>query len=195
MKKSKIQSVFLLVFALLVLVSCKEAATNEEVASTEANSSPSADYADFDKKVAAIRALFKAQSDEDLGALSEMLADTIQWSPPNYNDNKWLGKEELLATLKAYHENYDDIKYIEGLVTADSTLGGFFSGSVYPKTSANSTANVIRTYGTWTATHKESGQEVGIKFYSLSTFNEEGKFATHSDYFDINSLLPKEAED
>lgn len=74
----------------------------------------------------------------------------------------------------------------------DSTANGYWSGSVFPKANASSSPNVIRAYGTWTATHTASGKEVGIKFYSLTTLNDAGKITTYSDYFDSNSLLPKD---
>ncbi len=182
----KKQLVSLMVLALMVLVSCKEPAA------TEAVETP--DYAAFDSKVSVIRAFYKAHSQEDLATLSSMLADTMQWSPPNYNGNQWLGKEDFLATLKAYHENYDNIQFTEGIVLPDSTANGFWSGSVFPKGTASSTPSNIRTYGTWTATHTESGQKVGVKYYSLSMVNNDGKIATFSDYLDINSLMPKPEE-
>ncbi len=194
MKKMKNQFVFLFVFTLLMATSCKEAATNEEVASTEATTSSSPDYADFDKKVETIRAFFQAHCDENLQAQSEMLADSLAWSPPSYNGNKWLGKEEFLSAIKGYHDNFDNIKYEEGVITADSVVGGFYSGSVYPQESAQTAANMIRVYGTWTATHTESGQQMGVKFFNLTSFNNDGKITTMSDYFDLSGLVPKEKD-
>ena len=70
----------------------------------------------------------------------------------------------------------------------DSTVGGFWSGSVFPKESANASSNVIRTYGTWNATHTESGKEIGVKFFSLSSVNDEGLIVQTSEYFDVNGL-------
>jgi limonene-1,2-epoxide hydrolase len=43
-------------------------------------------------------------------------------------------------------------------------------------------------YGTWTATHTESGKEIGVKFFNLSSVNEDGKIVQSSDYFDVNGL-------
>lgn len=183
----------IMVLAVLMAVSCKQATSNEET-TADTKMEPTADYADFDKKVTTLRAFFQAHCDEDLEALTAMLADSLKFSPPYYNGNKWLGKEEFLAAIKGYHDNFDNIKFHEGVVTADgSTVGGFYSGSVYPKETAETKANVIRSYGTWTATHIESGQEMGVKFFNLSTFNEDGKIATFSDYFDLSSLVPKES--
>jgi len=98
--------------------------------------------------VEVIRAFFKAHCDEDLPALAALLSDTLKFSSPYYNENKWLGKEDLLAALKAYYDNYDNIKYVEGLNRPDPTAGGFNSGSVFPQVTATSIPGNIRTYGT-----------------------------------------------
>ena len=183
----------LVLLTVLTIVCCKQATSNGGT-TAESEMAPTVDYPDFKKKVKTLRAFFQAHCDEDLEAQTAMLADSLQYSPPYYNGNKWLGKEEFLAAVKGYHDNYDNIQYHEGIVTADSTVGGFYAGSVYPKETAQSKANVIRSYGTWTATHTESGQEIGVKFFNLSTFNEDGKIASFSDYFDLSSLVPKETE-
>lgn len=176
---------------LFTLASCKEAATSDKA---KTNMPSATDYADFDQKVETIRAFFRAHCDENLQAQSEMLADSVAWSPPGYNGNTWLGKEAFLAAIQGYHDNFDNIKYQEGVITADSIVGGFYSGSHYPEETAETTANVIRVYGTWTATHTESGQEVGVKFFNLTSFDQDGKIATMSDYFDLSSIVPKVEE-
>jgi len=181
----KKQLISLFVLALLVMVGCKETATMEENETTE-QSAP--DQAAFDKKVAVIRAFFKAHADEDLEAQNAILSDTMKWSPPDYNGNQWLGKEDLMAALKGYHDGFDNIKYHEGIVMPDSTANGFWSGSVFPGTNATASANVIRVYGTWSATHTESGKEIGVKFFNLTSINEDGKIVQSSDYFDVNGL-------
>ncbi len=193
MKKAVLQS--LMVIALLAVISCKQTTTSTETETTDTNEESALDHAAFDKKVETIRAFFQAHCDENLEAQSAMLADSVLWSPPSYNGNKWLGKEEFLAAIKGYHDGFDNIRYQEGVVTADSIVGGFYSGSHYPKETATKSPNVIRVYGTWTATHAESGQEVGVKFFNLTSFNEDGKIATMSDYFDLSSLVPKETEE
>lgn len=171
------------VFGFLLLVSCKDA-TNTETAETP-------DYATFNKKVEVIRSFFKAHAEKDTTALSALLSDTLKFSPPYYNGNKWLGKDELMAALKNYQENYDNIKYVEGLNRPDTTAAGYYSGNVYPQGTATVAPVNIRTYGTWTGTHKGSGQEVGIKYFALITINDDGKIVGFSDYFDTNSLMPK----
>ncbi len=194
MKKSFLKGT--IVLALLVFAGCKQAATTNEDTTAETEMESSANHADFDKKVETIRAFFQAHANEDLEGQAAMVADSLKFSPPFYNGNEWMGKEEFLDIVKGYHENFENIQYHEGVVTADQgTVGGFYSGSGFPKETAETKANVIRVYGTWTATHSESGQEIGVKYFNLTTFNEDGKIATLSDYFDLSGLVPKETEE
>jgi hypothetical protein len=175
----------LIILALLTLFSCKEKEQETEIVIEEIESP---DYASFDKKLSVIRSFYQAHSDEDLEAQMAMISDTLKWSPPDYNGNKWLGKEDYLTALKGYHDAFDNIKYIEGISMPDDVVNGFWSGAVYPKEGANTDPNVIRVYGTWTATHTESGKKIGVKWFSLVTVNENGKLVQASDYFDVNGL-------
>jgi len=175
----------LLMLAVLTFFSCKEIEKEAEMAMEEAEAP---DSADFDKKVAVVSAFYQAHCDEDIDALSSMLSDDMKWSPPGYNGNEWLGKEDLLAALKGYHDGFDNIKYAEGIVMPDSTANGFWSGSVFPVKNANASAGIIRVYGTWSATHTESGKEIGVKYFNLSSVNEDGKIVQSSDYFDVHGL-------
>ena len=183
----KVKLLSLALLAVATLFGCKEAAEAESEVAMEEAESP--DYADFDRKVAVITAFYEAHSNEDLAAVTEMLSDTMQWSPPGYNGNKWLGKEDLLGALKGYHDGFEDIAYVPGIVTADDTVNGFWSGSVFPEAGANNTANVIRVYGTWHAKYTETGNEIGLKFFSLVAVNEDGKIVSASDYFDAGGLM------
>ncbi|MEP0132820.1 MAG: nuclear transport factor 2 family protein [Eudoraea sp.] len=182
----------LLMLAVLTLFGCKEKEKEAEMVMEETEAP---DSADFDKKVAVIRAFFQAHGDEDIEAQSALLADDMKWSPPAYNGNQWLGKGELVEALKGYHEGFDNIKYHEGIVMPDSTANGFWSGSVFPGQNANASAAVIRVYGTWTATHTESGKEIGVKFFNLSSVNDDGKIVQSSDYFDVHGLAAQLEEE
>ena len=153
------------------------------------------DSAAFDKKVAVISAFYQAHSDEDIDALSSMLSDDMKWSPPHYNGNQWLGKEDLIAALKGYHDGFDNIKYAEGIVMPDSTANGYWSGSVFPMQNASASAGIIRVYGTWSATHTESGKEIGVKYFNLSSVNDDGKIVQSSDYFDVHGLAAQLEEE
>jgi len=185
--KMKNQLFSLIILAFLTLAACKQPAVVEEAESP--------DYAMFDKNVEVIRAFIKAHSDENLQALTEMLSDTMQWSPPAYNGNKMLGKADFLSALKSYHENFDNIKFVEGIPLGDSLVNGMWSGSVFPKENATNTPNSVRIYGTWNATHTESGKPVGVKFFALGFINEDGKIVNWSDYFDVNGLASQIAEE
>ncbi len=180
-----------LLLAILLLSTCREASPPEDPISMESQLKSA--NAAFEENIAAIRAFYRAHCDEDLAALSDILSDTLRWSPPYYNNNQWLVKEDLLSALKAYHDAYDDIRFEEGMVLPHTTAGAYWSGSVFPEGNPTIHPNVIRTYGTWKATHKASGKEVGTKFYSNSTLNEEGRIVDYSDYFDLSSLLPESA--
>ncbi|MBT8282084.1 MAG: nuclear transport factor 2 family protein [Muriicola sp.] len=179
----KKQLITLTVIGLFALSACKQAAPEEEMTQKE-----TPNYAAFESKVAIISAFYKAHEAENLEALGNMLSDTLQWSPPQYNGNQWLGKEDLMAALKNYHENFEDIRFTSGVVTPDSTASGYWSGSVFPEGTATTVPTDIRVYGTWNATHTESGKSIGLKFYALISVNDEGKIASASDYFDVNGL-------
>jgi len=189
----------LMVLALLTLAACKQPASEEpteaaEVAEvTVATEAP--DYAAFDKNVAVIRSLMKAHEDEDLAFQTELMADTLKWSPPYYNGNEWLGKEEYVAAMKGYHDGYDNIKFTEGIILEDGAEGGMWSGSAFPKATATSTPDAIRVYGTWTATHTESGKEIGVKWFGIIWINEDGKIVQATDYWDVHGLAAQIAEE
>ena len=176
----------------ITLFGCKEKEKETEMVMEETEAP---DSADFDEKVAVIRAFFQAHSDEDIEAQSALLADDMKWSPPAYNGNQWLGKGELVEALKGYHDGFDNIKYTEGIVMPDSTANGYWSGSVFPAANANASASVIRVYGTWTATHTESGKEIGVKFFNLTSVNDDGKIVQSSDYFDVHGLAAQLEEE
>lgn len=172
----------LMTLALLTLVACKQPTP------TVVEESESPDYAAFDKKVEVVRSFIQAHSDENMDALNGILSDTIKWSPAEYNGNKMEGKEVFLASLKNYHDNFDNIKFTEGIVLGDTLINGMWSGSVFPKETATSTPNSVRVYGTWTATHTESGKGIGVKFYALASVNDDNKLVQWSDYFDVNGI-------
>jgi hypothetical protein len=195
----KNQRFSLMVLALLALASCKQPASEEPTAAAEAAETAEAteapDYAAFDEKVAIIRSFMNAHGDENLEFQKELLSDTLRWSPPYYNGNEWLGKEDYVAILKSYHEEYDNIKFTEGIAIADTLAGGMWSGSAFPKETATNTPDAIRIYGTWTATHTESGKEIGVKYFGLSWLNDDGKIAQMTEYFDVHGLAAQIAEE
>jgi limonene-1,2-epoxide hydrolase len=183
--KNRVISIFVL--ALMTLVACKQAPEASNSSDTT-STSEAPDYALFDKKVEVVRAFIQAHTEEDLAAQSALLADTLNWSPPEYNANRWEGKNDYLAVLKGYHDAFDNTEYIEGIVLANDTVDGMYSGSVYPKESATNNPGAVRMYGTWKATHSETGTVVGVKWFALAAVNEDGKIAMLSEYFDVHGL-------
>ena len=96
----KNQLISLICLALLTLVACKQPAVVEE--------SELPDYALFDRNVEVVRSFIKAHSDENLDAIQSILSDTLQWSPAEYNGNKWLGKEDYLPSY-SYHAGVENV--------------------------------------------------------------------------------------
>ena len=94
-----------------------------------------------------------------------------------------------MSALEGYHNGFDNIKFKEGIILQNGdNVGGMWSGSVYPAESASVSADAIRVYGTWTATHTESGKEIGVKYYSIVWVNADDKIASFSAYFDVNGI-------
>ncbi len=172
---------------LLVLMSCNASAPTEEAEGP--------DYAGFEKNVEILRSVIQAHCDENIDLMTSMMADTMRWSPPVYNGNAWLGKDDFIAAVQGYHNDYEDITYEEGIVLHDRTVNGMWSGSVFPQASAQSGGNNVRMYGTWTATHSESGKEIGVKWFALGNVNADGKLASWSEYWDAHGLAAQIAAD
>ena len=188
----------IIVLALLTFTACKQAETNEE-ANTEVEVTEEIvdNTATFEKRLGILRAFIQGHSDENLEAQASYFADTLKWSSPSYSENPWQGKNELMAVLKGYHDNFDNITYTEGITLPNNTGNGFFSGNVYASdgTTVNSGGNAIRMYGTWNATHVESGKTVGVKFFSVASFNDDDKIAMMTDYWNVDGLAAQLAEE
>jgi hypothetical protein len=183
----KKQLFILATLSLLILAACQPAP--EQPAEQPAPDAPN--YALFNEKVSVIKSFIKAHSDEDIEAIGSLMADTMKYSPPNYNGNEWLGKEELISTLAGYHQEFDNITFHEGLAGLDdeaNAANAFWSGSVFPEGTGTMIPSIIRGYGTWTAVHSESGKEVGVKWYALIWVNEAGQITRFTDYFDVNGI-------
>lgn len=189
----------LIAIALLTLTSCKESTTTEatdieeKTEVVEAVEAP--DYDLFNSRVATMKAFYKAHENEDIEAITALLADTLKVSPPDYNGNQMVGKDEFIAVLKNYHDNFDNINFTEGIQLGDIKEGGWWSGSVFPEETASVSSNAIRIYGTWKATHTESGKEIGVKYYSIAWVNDDGKLAQYTAYYDANGIAVQLAQE
>jgi hypothetical protein len=189
----------LIAIALLSFIACKEstpAETTETEEKTEVEEVAEApDYDLFNSRVETMKAFYKAHENEDIEAITALLADTLKVSPPNYNGNQLVGKDDFITVLKNYHDNFDNINFTEGIQLGDIQEGGWWSGSVYPEESASVSSNALRIYGTWKATHTESGKEIGVKYYSIAWINDAGKLAQYTAYYDVNGIAVQLAAD
>lgn len=197
----KNQLLGIIVLALLTFTGCKQAETKEEATTSEETTEvaieENVDHTDtFKKRMSILQAFVKAHSDENLEVLNTFFADTLKWSPPSYSANPWLGKEDYMAALKGYHDNFDDITYTEGIVLPASMGPGYFSGNAYSADgTVNTGANAIRCYGTWSATHIETGKTIGVKWFGVASFNDDNKIAMMTEYWDVNGLAAQIAEE
>ncbi len=194
-------NLLILVFALLTITACKQAETDKaasaEEETTEKAAEETADHtATFNARMEVLRAFFKAHGDEDYDAQTAMISDTVKWSSPRYSESPWQGKAEFMAAIKGYHDNFENIAYTEGIVLPNNTANGFFSGNQYSSDGTiNTAANAIRCYGTWNATHSETGKAVGVKFFTVASFNEDNKIVMMTDYWNVDGLAAQlEAE-
>ena len=125
---------------------------------------------------------------EDSGLIAEYLADSVKWSQQVWNDNKILGKAEMISIADQYFSEFDNLTYLPGDGGIDSK-GAFWSGSYYSEVGeTTSEPNGIRIYGTWTGTHTESGATINNKWYAVVAFNEDGKVVMFSDWMDVSGL-------
>lgn len=182
------------IMSMLVLIGCKEASADAEPAVQETESP---DYDGFAKKVAILKSYFEAHKNEDLEKMKSMVADTLKWSPPHFNGGNFESKDALMAQVKIYHDNFENISFEEGLgLTGQAgTDNGHWAGSVFPAETASNEPDAIRIYGTWRATHTASGKDIGVKYYAIGWVNDAGKIAQFTEYFDVNGIAKQlEAE-
>ena len=178
----KIKVCGMALLAMLALMGCKETAESAE-ASSEEKTALTDD--DFNAKVDVVKALFNAYENEDLEAISAMLADSLRYSPASWNDNQWLSKADFLEMASATFQAVDNLKFTPGIVLPDTTAGAFFAGRNFPtQQSEPAQVGIIRAYGSWSSTHAETGEARAIKWYGLMALNEDDKFALISAYFD-----------
>ena len=124
-------------------------------------------------------------ADEDLDAQMDLMADDMQWSPPQYNGNVLVNKEGIGEAIQWYYDNFNDVIFHEGIGLTREKSNGFFGGSVYPQ---NDNPNVIAVYGTWMPIHVETGKQVFNKWHAVIEFNDAGKIIYLSDFFDFNGI-------
>ena len=139
----------------------------------------------FDRNVATIKAWMQGMADEDLDAQMDLMADDVQYHPPQYNGSVLLNKEGIREGTQWWYDTFNDVIFHEGIGLTREKSNGFFGGSVYPQ---NDNPNVVVVYGTWTPIHAETGKQVFNKFHAVLEFNEAGKIIYFCDFFDVNGI-------
>ena len=125
---------------------------------------------------------------EDLDRFLELYSDTLKWSPPNWNNNVILGKEDLKAAAKNYIDNFENLSFEPGGAVIGGE-GAYWGGNLYSDTGqVSSSPNSIRVYGVWSGNHSETGAPFHLKFYIIQQFNEDGKVVSLNEWFDPSSL-------
>ena len=177
---NKIKTILTILVLSTIIYSCNNNAVTGVVVSEE-------DKAKFQDQIASFRTFTKAFYNEDIDLFMSVMSDSLKWSPPSYNGNKISGADDIKATVMSYFEGYDLITFNEGegLVGSDYA---YWSGSLYSVGETNTDPLVMRVYGTWAMTHTETGAPVYNKWYGVLTFNEDGKIAVFSDWFDVNGM-------
>ena len=126
--------------------------------------------------------------DKDIAKFSSLYADTLKWSPPNWNGNVILGKKDLTAAAQFYMDNFEDISFEPGgaIIGED---GAYFAGSTFSEVGkTTSSPNRLRIFGVWSGKHIESGAPFNLKFFIIQEFNEDGKVITLNEWFDPSSI-------
>ena len=129
----------LLFFSLFILNSCE-------------NNNSNMMHPDFEKNKETAMKFIELHNSEDIEAQAELIHEDLDWAPPMYGSENY-GRAEHIEAMKMYHAMLDNIKF-----EAEYWLPG-----VDPETGMNDGS--VRTYGTWTGVHTESGKEFALKSY------------------------------
>ena len=123
----------------------------------------------------------------DMDLFLELYSDTLKWSGPNNYGDTYQTKADLAAAAELYMNIFTDFSLDPGRVGPDNT-GAYWGGSLYSDKGEQTTdPSGVRIYGIWSATHKESGAPIKLKFYIIQQFNEAGKVVMLNEWFDVSS--------
>jgi ketosteroid isomerase-like protein len=122
-----------------------------------------------------VKSFLTAHGAEDIAAQREMLHDDLLWQPPMYGSEQY-GKAEHVEALVTYQTVFDNVLY-----TPDNWLPGVLAET-------GELDGSVRTYGTWTGTHVETGKSFSLHAYH--TFDlVDGKIVAGGDYFDFGGFF------
>ena len=172
----------LLTLCLTFVISCGTTESEHKLETTQENKDA------FNNNVESYRSLFVDGFKDEDGCPDSIDYQTIGDS--DGDGNVTLGKNDLKEAILGYHENFDNITFLEGDGSIFGDNAAYWGGSMYsdgPNGIADG-PNGLRIYGRWNSTHSESGAEVNNKWYGLVVFNEDGKISTFSDWMDVSGM-------
>ena len=89
-----------LVLILLTFISCNTSMETK----VEIGGPSSEDKATFEKQIESYTAYRKAFKEENIEDIMSLMADSLKWSPPAYNDNKILGYNDVKSQFQLYFD-------------------------------------------------------------------------------------------
>ena len=114
--------------------------------------STNSSQAEFEKNTELAKDYFKQFEEKNIDAVFAYLHPDIEWHMPVYGMEMG-GIDEVQAAILGYHAEYEDLKF-----TADYWLPGVNTDTGVPDGST-------RVYGTWTSTHKRTGNKTNLTSY------------------------------
>jgi hypothetical protein len=178
----------LLMLVSLILTSCNSSIETK----VEIGGPSSEDKATFEKQIESYTAYRKAFKEENIEDIMSLMADSLKWSPPAYNENNILGYDDVKSQFQLYFDGFDDITFSEGEGLVNPNAPAFWAGSAFSSgkgdQGASSSPNIMRVYGTWSGIHTDSGAKVYNKYYGVLNFNSDGKIAELSDWMDVSGM-------
>lgn len=169
----------ILILTLFLIISCNSSFNNSVV--TEENKLK------FVQQIEAFKTFTTGFYNEDIELMMSAVADSLQWSPPQYNGGTLLSYDDFKEAELYYFENFDEITFNPGEGSIGSDYA-YWSGSLYSEGETNTDPNVMRAYGTLSTIHTETDAKVYNKWYGVINFNEDNKIATFSDWMDVNGM-------
>ena len=117
---------------------------------------------------------FTAFENGDLQTMFDGASNDLIWSSPQGDS---LSKEVWMEGMKGWHSEFENFK--------------FSNRQYYPGVNDENFLpdGGVRSYGTWTFTHKATGTEFEQSYYSVQQFDEDGNTSFIWEFFDAGSIF------
>ena len=133
-------------------------------------------HPDFEGNVEKVKAFLELQGSEaDPQAQLDMIHEDLEWQPAFYGTGL-IGKAEFGEYLIGWQDAMEDVVYTAtNYLPGVNAETGILDGSV-------------RSYGTWTGVHTETGKSWELSSYHTWDF-KDGQIVYGGDYFDAGGFL------